>query len=420
MVLSPGANDVAMAARFWACSPSVRADGKTKLTKQKERLQELMLISSWLSDASFSDAFSRQLSNKAKLRVHCDSLSNAVEDLAEKIVLGLWHANHLTPLRGNSNASALVQFNATLLALRTLIYNNEHVQAAEDVFNESARTLDRPKHWTKVKQWCKDLHVFVNRCAELAGQSFDEVELNKAKACITLAGQLPTPPGRKSLAQVAAERRESVASALENEDEDGFAPVRSELQSSPIEKPPDAGDSGSETGDEEDNGRTSPTYDMSGAESHVPATSSAQRAPTPPQFYEGFAADGYSECGTDDEATSTPVASASALGKRKAAAPPAPPAATQRNAGDQKRARGLSLSEMDAKHAQLFDTRTALAYSLVAYAQQLHALQSAGPRFEPNLSWASQEVFEIAKEIVAARQPTGSPGQSANGGASSA
>lgn len=397
MILSPGVNDVDMADRFWACTPSVRADGKTRLTKQKERLAELALISSWLSDASFSTAFAKQLSNQAKPRVYMgDGLSNAVEDLAHKIMLGLWHTNPSTPLRGNSNASALVQFNATLLALRTLIHKNQHVQAAEDVvLNSSSDTRQVTRlHYAAVKQWCEDIGTFVDECAEIAGKSFDQEDLDKAKSCIALAGRFPAPPGRKPLAQVALERRASVATALEEEDEDGFAPVRTELKGSPTEP------SGDETCDEE-------ASELLLSNPLPPSLASLHERP---QFYEGFAADGYSDCGcSDGSADNAPVVVTDKRRVRRI------PLLSESGERDQKRAKCLTHEKEDAKNAKLHHTRVALAHGLVAYAHQLHELQLAGPRFSPNLGWASQEVFDIAKEITGARKPAGAPGQRSNG-----
>ena len=59
----------------------------------------------------------------------------------------------------------------------------------------------------------------------------------------------------------------------------------------------------------------------------------------------------------------------------------------------------LTPDEVAARHAQLLDTRTGLAHSLLAYAKQLHALGMAGPRFEPNIIWASSEVLDITREL---------------------
>lgn len=451
--------EIALAQRYWECLPSARATGQTHVFKQKDRLSYLEVVSSWLSDFKPAITFAHSLAMGDEQGSGDDLVDGAIE-LSRKIVDQQWGpSDPSAPLRGNSKYSSLVQFTSTLLALQILTHENLHMGAADNVASECARARDRAKHWAKVKQWCAGLRQWLSTAVDLAIIAYDKKSLDKAKECVALVAKFPAPPGRKPAAQAAAEVRLRNAAELEEEDEDGFGPVRSELQGSPLTEaaewtnaydrfiaairaaddqlldvPPDlrdrremsdmhkrndyvslnkcaadieklvqadADDAGSETGDEQ-GGRASPTYDMSGAAGLVPAAA-PPRPPTPPEFYEGFAADGYSQFGADDE---PPVAApaATSLGKRKAEKAAKDTGGVHQK---QKCAEALAAEEAkasrEAEHAALLDTRTALAYALVAYGGQLHKLQCAGPRFEPNLGWASQEVFEIAKQITAAK-----------------
>lgn len=682
--MNPSEAEIDDARRFWECARGALADSTPKIQKQKTCLQHLQLIASWVCDAKYAATLAKQLSNHPKHSSDMDVLGPKIGHLAEQIIKRKWSPPPSAPLRGNSTYSALVQFVATLLALKTLVHENMHMATADDVAKECARARDRAKHWAEVQRWCAEIRGWVMTCCDLVVRAFDSGNVDSAGECIALAGKFPHPPARKPLAQAAADARLRNATALAEDDDDGFGPVSTEPAGEPVDAPaaeeletpvgtmfstdkpmtrhqfylfklalgnawadeqypmykdylklfnerkynpefvdkevfnplhceltmfmwdaeltivreqeererdgrpllvgdpqlpnnliedrgpPQPGDvigadadsdAGSVTGDEDD-GRASPTYDMSGAENLVPAPAPCRRLhrafcvppgqeanheltrpvydarpPTPPEFYEGFAADDYSRQGADDPSSEVPAAAAPHApgidlfahdeeeqarrrevyldppGSDPAYMTPDPaPTGTdgklmpgqfftwwhgdpllfypvvedlryprrsnwcQNSTGSwtyslgetttqkaltskyldaadsyvqtrrrkawvvdeldperghrpaqmnrkrkaesaakdtgefrpQKSAKAISQENRDAEHAALLDVRTALAHNLVEYGEQLHKIQCAGPRFLPNLGWASQEVLEIAKEIVQARTSAGS------------
>ena len=97
--------EIDYAQRYWACKPTARATGDTRLTKQKERLSHLEVVWSWVSDFKPAGTFAKSLTNPACTDASSNDLSNEAEQLARKIIDHEWcPSDPSAPLRGNSRS----------------------------------------------------------------------------------------------------------------------------------------------------------------------------------------------------------------------------------------------------------------------------------------------------------------------------